>query len=119
MAKIKLRTDPTGVRFDIKQLEFLKEREKLETSQQVINFLLEDYYMRSRYPIEKIEISAPIVQSTQKSAFIKSFNYYLTLIKDLEMEEDCKDFVTEVQASANLTSSEKRLLIERLKSKWS
>lgn len=45
-----LKTSPTGVRFDIAKLAFIKGREGLETTQQVVNFLADEYYWRNREP---------------------------------------------------------------------
>lgn len=52
------RTSPTGIRFDIEKLSFISEREKLETKQQVVDFLMENYWWDKKS--EDKALSAPI-----------------------------------------------------------
>ena len=44
------KTKPIGVRLNIAQFEFIKWREKIETAQGVINFLIDEYYWRFKIP---------------------------------------------------------------------
>ena len=37
---VHMKTNPTGIRFEVEDLDFIKRREKLETPQQVVYFLL-------------------------------------------------------------------------------
>lgn len=43
MAKPKLKTDPIAVRFNVESFNLVKEKENLQTPQQVVNFLLDNY----------------------------------------------------------------------------
>lgn len=52
------RTSPTGIRFDIEKLSFISERENLETKQQVVDFLMENYWWDKKS--EDKALSAPI-----------------------------------------------------------
>jgi len=45
-SKLKNKTNPSGVRFDIVKFDFIKDREGLKTGQQVVNFLMDEYYYR-------------------------------------------------------------------------
>lgn len=48
----------------------------------------------------------------------KSFQEYLRDIPNLELEEDCKDWIVTVRADSSLTPTQKYQLTERLKMKW-
>ena len=52
------RTSPTGIRFDIEKLSFISEREKLETKQQVVDFLMENYWWDKKS--EDKALTAPV-----------------------------------------------------------
>lgn len=45
------KTKPSGVRFDTEQIEFLKKREKLNTYQKVVDFLLNKYWWEHKVAI--------------------------------------------------------------------
>lgn len=53
------KTDPTGVRFDTDQLDFIKMREKLQSPQQVVSFLLKAYWDVWHVPKNPFNISEP------------------------------------------------------------
>lgn len=38
------RSNPTGIRFDIEKIEFIKQREKLKSNQQVVDLLMNRYW---------------------------------------------------------------------------
>lgn len=44
----KLKSQPIGIRFDLQKLEFIKGAENLPTPQQVVNFLMEEYWWKSK-----------------------------------------------------------------------
>lgn len=46
MAKTK--TDNVSIRFDLKQLDFIKEREGIDSPQRVVNFLMNKYWFENR-----------------------------------------------------------------------
>jgi len=48
---MKNRTNPIGVRFDIEKLAFIKQREKLESNQQVVDLLVNKYWWEWKMPI--------------------------------------------------------------------
>ena len=52
------RTSPTGIRFDIEKLSFISKTENLETKQQVVDFLMENYWWTKKS--EDKLLSSPI-----------------------------------------------------------
>lgn len=51
---VAMKTNPIGVRFEIKDLEFIKKRESIKTNQGVVDFLLSEYC--KLYRIEKSSV---------------------------------------------------------------
>lgn len=67
------KTSPTGVRFDIEKLDFVQKREKLETNQKVVDFLLNKYWWEYKVAVPTYKESPPLHlrnQTVQKSAIV-------------------------------------------------
>ena len=114
------KTSPTGIRFDIEHLDYIKIREKLKSPQEVVNFLLEAYWNVwhiPKNPFNTTPNEEPKNEPAHRLDIKKGFDYFLAQIKDIESEEEGKDFVADVQAS-DLGHPQKTTLIDRLKSKW-
>lgn len=114
------KTKPTGVRLNLDQLNFIKTREKLASPQQVVNFLLKAYW--DVWHVPKNPFNVPTTEANKKEelpqrTFKKGYEYYSAQIKNLEYQEECNDFVTEVELS-DLEDFEKKKLKDTLKARW-
>lgn len=54
--KNKTKSGPTGIRFDLEKVDYIKKRENLTTNQQVVNFLTEKYWWELKIALIKNEI---------------------------------------------------------------
>lgn len=54
------KTKPIGVRFDPDKLNFIKEREKLKSYQQVVDFLLNTYWWQHKMPVATHKEAPPL-----------------------------------------------------------
>lgn len=54
------KTTPTSIRFDIEKLALVKERERLVTGQQVVDFLLNKYWWDNKLPNPTWKESPPL-----------------------------------------------------------
>lgn len=119
------KTNQIGVRFDTDKLEFIKNRVNLKTPQKVVNFLIDEFcklYMVEKksvfdvgVPVEK-EIEVDRYEEPEKQKVL-SYEYFFSLIAKLEEQEECLDFVMQVEAS-NLAYWQKDRLKKTLQSKW-
>lgn len=129
------KTKPTGVRFDIEKLEFIKKREKLETNQQVVDFLLNSYWWQWKVatptakecpPIEKFRnelaeqmiknhsVPAPsalVVANKPYEARTKTVNEYALERRELPQDDEAGYFkwLDRLENDQNLTVKQKSL----------
>lgn len=119
------KTNPIGVRFDIEQMSLVKTRENLESPQQVLNFLLADYWGRAKYGGQQAQNSTNV--SSLANGFPnsgiplksppKDFKHYRRLVMEIETHE-ALTFATEVETSSILTPNEQQNILNVLKSRW-
>ena len=128
------KTNPTGVRFDIAKLNFIKEVEKLETPQQVVTFLMEKYWLENKGFEGFKGIIPEILESTairvdrqpfclddlkkevqKKMANEKSVQQHMNEIADLQFEDEYKAKWAEIDSATNLTSHQKSILFTNIK----
>jgi hypothetical protein len=114
---MKKRTDPSSVRFDIDKLEFIKKREKLTSSQQVIDFLMNDYWWKWKVPIPTHKEAQPIhlkednaTTSFEPIKTGKSFGEYMKDKKELESEDDYIKFCEKIDADPYLSEKQKNFI---------
>ena len=88
------RTSPTGIRFDIEKLSFISERENLETKQQVVDFLMENYWWDKKS--EDKALSAPIKHIPPSKREI--VEQVLTSEAELVVEPKVPKNITELKA---------------------
>jgi Uri superfamily endonuclease len=75
------KTTPTSIRFDDDKLKYLKEKEKIESPQKVVNFLLEEYWIRNKIipgEIKRIQdLTQPNVEIKPKEAPKSNFKAHV------------------------------------------
>lgn len=59
-AKESTKSKPTGIRFDLEKVEFVKIREKLNTYQKVVDFLLNKFWWEHKIPIVTAKEAPPL-----------------------------------------------------------
>jgi len=125
------KTKPTGVRFDLEQLEFVKSKNpKLKTPQQVVNFLLHSYWTEHKIIAEFLQKNPYLAQRERaiddllnygqstfnepKRAKIKrSYENYQQLLLDCETTDDYLKLKEEIEEAEHLTTREKNLLLKK------
>lgn len=108
------KSNPTGIRFDLDKIEFIKQREKLTTNQQVVDFLMNKYWWGNRMPIPTHKEVPPIylkqdsqLNLDEQPKLFKTKFEFLKSKRECESEEDYLDLLKELDLS-NLPEKEKR-----------
>ena len=131
---MKNKSNPVGIRFDLEKLEFVKIREKLETNQQVVNFLMNKYWWDYKVNTPTHKDIPPTSnnekffesQSTLKNKVELSTNTpphtidpinYQEKFNNCEFENEYKALWEEIKADINLTPNEKAVWKSRLNAK--
>jgi hypothetical protein len=76
----RLKSEPVGIRFDEEKLKFIKSREKLETNQRVVDFILNKYWWENKLPHVTAKEAPPLdmkieyAKATPESYDGKKFN---------------------------------------------
>lgn len=113
------KTSPSGIRFDLDQLEYIKKREKLHTPQQVVNFLLKAYWDVWHVPKNpfNIEQTTQILPTTDgnKSAPatyvpVDQFAAYENEFKACQSVEQIEKAVKVMKKDTQLTPAQKTKL---------
>lgn len=95
-AKESTKSKPTGVRFDLEQLEYVKGREKLKTNQKVVDFLLNKYWW-------EYKVAVPSHKGLPKD--------YSNPISDFPKEQK----YTEISGGLLIPSSDEPLSFDKMK----
>lgn len=107
------KTEPTGVRFDPEQLDFIKGREKIESPQKVVNFLLKAYWDAWHVPKNPFNISAPREdqkeEPVQKSD-LPPYEAYRLEIKNAGSIEEIKKAVSTSAKDSDLAGWQKEII---------
>lgn len=117
-AKESTKSKPTGIRFDIEKSDLVKSREKLNTFQKVVDFLLNKYWWECKIaapshkglppeptPIENKAIVAPIPESEVKmppkpqSEFIASVNDFEKRLRGIKSGSEGEAIMREVKVA--------------------
>lgn len=120
------KTKPTGIRFDLEQLNFFKsENPNLTTPQQIVNYLLDSYFTEHKIIPELIRknpmmaqkekvanYSQPLTKESEKPKIRRSFDNYQELVLDCTDYEEYAKLYTEIENS-DLTPKQKNLLLKR------
>lgn len=117
-AKESNKTKPTGIRFDIEKLELVKHREKLNTNQKVVDFLLNRYWWEYKLPVPTHKEVPPLVLKMEMETKYqqdyrpppkprKSPQQWVDEKKELEDPGLYKKWFKELEEDPYLTSKEK------------
>lgn len=130
------KSKPASIRFEEDRLNFVLEREGLKSKQEAVNFLFERYWWEGKlgvmpptherntpqhpdtFPQHLNVMPSAFAPTVPKTTLVKSFSYYNTQIRDLQEENECREFLAEVAVAVNLTPLEKKTLTDTLKNKW-
>lgn len=114
------KTSPIGIRFDIEKLSFISERENLETKQQVVDFLMENYWWGKKTEnnpaatkVGNVILSKPEHQKQIIKPELSTYEVYLEEIITATSVQSIEVTMAAVKAEKSLTSPEKTNL-ERL-----
>jgi len=127
-AKESTKSKPSGVRFDLEKVEFVKTKEELNTYQKVVDFLLNKYWWEFKIakpthkevpPIDKADFERPepIKKSVwdelpqQQIPTYKTAEQFKKEKRECETEDDWLKLKAEIENS-NLTAIQKNLLIK-------
>ena len=105
MAKTK--TDNVSIRFDSKQLEFLKEREKIDSHQRVVNFLMNKYWFENFTHDGNKTSSIKSVFVNPSTIIENQFDIYKKEIDETTYSGDLESIMKCVKVDKSLTASEK------------
>jgi len=111
------RSNPTGIRFDIEKIEFIKQREKLKSNQQVVDFLMNRYWWEHKMPIPTYK-EVPPLSLKLEAAFEQPKNQHpvkqrktpqewVLEKRELDDHELYKKWFADLEADPYLTSKEK------------
>ena len=64
-ATMAIKSKPTGVRFDLEKIEFIKNREKLKSNQQVVDFLMNKYWWEVKVAVPTYKEVPPLNLKTE------------------------------------------------------
>lgn len=68
-----MKSKQTSIRFDPDKLELVKKKEKLKTTQKVVDFLIDAYYWKHKFHIttlaEKVPYVTPVITKTPFEAY--------------------------------------------------
>ena len=117
-AKESYKTRPIGVRFEIDKLDFIKGREKIETGQKVIDFLLNKYWWDNRTAVPThrnappLELKEETIQSTQIPEVpdvrqYKSPQEYVLEKRDCDTTEGYQKWFNELESDTYLSKMQK------------
>lgn len=115
------KTNPTGIRFDLEKVAFIKQREKLSSNQQVVDFLLNSYWWQWKIPIPTAKESPPLALKTETQRLpqpelimpqkaLKSFEQYREAKRECETIEQWEALKSEIEEASNLSFKQKQLL---------
>jgi len=118
-------TDNKSVRFKQVQWEFICGKEKLNTAQEVVNFLMDDYWVKNKIlpginqaqgqlaAIKEDKDRHPIIpyQEAKEPTFQQHMNKIATLL----FTDERQDYIKVVEAATNLSEKQKSLLIVNLR----
>ena len=122
-AKESTKSKPTGVRFDLEKSEFVKKREKLNTFQKVVDFLLNKYWWENRMPVPTHKEAPPLAlkqemvqeqpkQVTPPPKAFKTLLQYKAEKLELETQEQYDKWLAELNADQNFSQKQKDMIIK-------
>jgi len=126
IAYMKHKGSPTSIRFDNEKVEFVKQREKLKSGQQVVDFLLNKYWWECKVhkptyrDVPPIKIEEHTIAKMQPTTQLKIepirivktiVQYHKEISGSLDYPEELKQLEKEIKADSNLTSVQKRDLL--------
>lgn len=104
------KTNPTSIRFDEDQLNFVKTEEKIDSPQKVVNFLLNKYWWERRSsPIVSGEINKRVVDEPTKVFMpeVSQYDAYRMELKNAGSIPDIKAIVKAIKTDQSLSSAQK------------
>ncbi len=104
------KTSPTSIRFEPEQLAFIKAREKLDTPQKVVNFLMNAYWWQNKLnapPITQRSTKDPL---TSSDPLINALSAYIADIERAVSVSQLKIIDREFQQDAQLNGQQKEQL---------
>lgn len=121
------KSKPFSIRVDLEKFGFVKNREKLESGQQVVDYLLNKYWWENKLPhvtpkeAPPLELKIPIQETPtvfdapplkypQPQIAIKSYQQYLNEKMECETESQWLKLTIEIDGAPNLTQKQKNLL---------
>lgn len=127
--KLKKKSEPSSIRFDLLHLEFIKQREPLlRSSQEIVDFLLQAYWERykvqpkspfveEKVAEEEIKVEAeykPMFAPTKpKSDKVLSLNYFVSKMQSLDKDDTAAilQLKEEAESSSLITSAERKNIV--------
>lgn len=128
------KTQPTSIRFDQQKLDFLKKRENIKSPQKIVNFLLDDYWIRHKalelvkggnllpLPADYQEVKNVGVLKPDGSVEPLTFNKQRlkrpfatlqALIMECNSFEEYEPLREEIEAADHLSQKEKAILLRK------
>lgn len=113
------KSKPTGIRFDLEKVNLIKEKEKLTTNQQVVDFLMNRYWWEHKLaiptykdvpPLPNTILEHKIKEEEKGSSEIITVAQYVLEKREIEHPEEYKKFLTRVDGDINLTFKDKQLI---------
>lgn len=131
------KSKPFSIRVDLEKFGFVKNREKLESGQQVVDYLLNKYWWENKMPhvtpkeAPPLELKIPVQatpvafdapplkitydeppQYPQPQNGLKSVEQWQRAKRECETEEDWLKIKAAIQSAPNLTTKQKDLIIK-------
>lgn len=103
-----MKTMPTGIRIKPDKLNFIKEKENLETIQQVVTFLVDKYWWENKLPVIKdiTPVNKGNVTKSDKPV-LSQYDAYALEISNAEEIWELEQTIKEVLKDKGLTLKEK------------
>lgn len=107
-----MKTKQVSIRFDETKFQFIKKKEKLETAQKVVDFLLNEYWYAFNSKWGKSQVSAEIPPVQVKKAPvvplpISTYEVYFRELSDAETVDQIEITVKELSEDNSLSATDK------------
>ena len=120
-SKESTKSKPSGIRFDLEKLELVQSREKLNTKQKVVDFLLNRYWWEHKLPVPthkevppidrkgEAEFKAHIAEVVKQTQKDKTVQEWINEKRELETPEQFEAFC-EALAASTLSTKQKKMV---------
>lgn len=106
-----MKTSPISIRFDIEKLEFIQEKEKLNSAQKVVDFLLDSFWWQNRLAKQEPgEVKKEAAKPPPEPEKVSSQAAYLAEIKSANSIAEIKQIVATSAKDSDMATWQKEAI---------